>query len=612
MPITNIDSTPLDVNSLFKPKISDKVKTFSNEELDQCWKNFHCHYKLEEKNFYYKDENIGNLLPILEIIFIEDKNYFFKIAFYEGYTIRFYLKLSEKELNSRNWVSKNLLLYGFYDPYSEITKTMTQIIYEQTSKVPVINIINSIGYHENDNLPFFIFGNHLIAKDEEISKKIEISDTINNDFEIDVSKFSENEIQSYFNNLLLKVRPDVIPITTVNFLLLTTMKSRFYNSPIKPDFILVFRGLTQTGKTTFAGAVLQNLRRFNNSTMAKFKDSFAGILKFSSKLNDFVLVIDDFYPSKSSDKTKMIENFKSLLRIYGDNDKRIVYNKTTEIKNSLCFTCEELPTELTPSDYYRLFILDFKKDTLSNIDIKTLKESTCILNSFLEAYIKWTMEIADFIENFTAYYQKTLETLDKILTTQKFNRWKSTAAWLITQFEFTKKFIIDKNLKINFPETEKYQEALLKIIESMCTENEHISPEEIIKNAINSALISKKYKIFEIKKHKNQSFSSDVNYINILGKRNFPNDFFGFYDENFIYLKSNVLNVIIKDFVKKNNFVFNLNLRRILDIMNISGMLSEYYENGTRTSKLKVDGIQSSFVKVSRDLIFNGGFEDYD
>ena len=146
----------------------------------------------------------------------------------------------------------------------------------------------------------------------------------------------------------------------------------------------------------------------------------------------------------------------------------------------------------------------------------------------------------------------------------------------------------------------------------MCTENEHISPEEIIKNAINSALISKKYKIFEIKKHKNQSFSSDVNYINILGKRNFPNDFFGFYDENFIYLKSNVLNVIIKDFVKKNNFVFNLNLRRVLDIMNISGMLSEYYENGTRTSKLKVDGIQSSFVKVSRDLIFNGGFEDYD
>jgi len=343
--------------------------------------------------------------------------------------------------------------------------------------------------------------------------------------------------------------------------------------------------------------------------MAKFKDSFAGILKLSSELNDSVLVIDDFYPSRSSDRAKMTENFKSLLRIYGDNDKRIVYNKTTEIKNSLCFTCEELPNELTPSDYYRLFILDFQKDTLNNISIKTLKESTCVLNSFLKSYIKWTIETPNFIENFTVYYQKTLESLDNILTAQEFNRWKSSIAWLLTQFEFTKKFTADKNLKINFPETEKYQDSLLKTAESMNNENQRISPEEVIKNAVKSALISEKYKIFEIKKHKNQSFSSDVNYINIMGKRNFPNDFFGFYDENFVYLKSNVLSIVIKNFVKKNNLVFNLNLHRILDIMNTSGMLSEYYKNGTRTSKLKVDGIQSYFVKVSQDLIFEGGFD---
>ena len=520
-----------------------------------------------------------------------------------------FLITDDELLNIRPFFKK-LSTFSYYDIGNEKQlKALRKLIYKQAHFLTLTALIDHIGYSNlGDGEEFFYFGNKFIVKDS-IIHKVMLKDIFQQKFSIETEEFIPDKIEDFFKKIIAKISPPIISNVVLDFLFLSTMTTRLteFGNGDEPKFILVLRGLTQSGKSTLAGALLQTLKIFNNKIICKFKDTKAAIFDKSKDIVDLPFVVDDFYPTNGKDKTDMMENLKILLRCYGDNDAKKVFNREIELKNLLCISCEELPNSLTPSDFYRLFILDIDKNMLNNINISELKEAAPILNSILIEYIKWTLAQENFTEKFLKL-QKNISKNDlSELSELKFNRWRNAVAWLLAQHKILNKFLTENNISADLLSFEEMKTELIAIVFSMEEKTQTVTPQEIIINAFNENLATQKFKLYEIKHNANRGQTSDVKYINSLGKRLVPPDFLGFYDDYFIYVKSEKLFKLVYDYSKKNNFIFNLNISRLLDILNENNMLNKIYEKGTpRTEAVKVDNLQQRFVKLNKDFFMNG------
>ncbi len=595
-----------------------------NDSIKKVFYENSCDFDKTKNTFTFDETNEIKLFPLVtQRTIMESKSHekVYKIELIKG----FYSKedkdlkiskageflISDNELINIRPFFKKLSTFCYYDINDEkLLKALRKLIYRQASFLELIELIDHIGYSKlGEGEEFFCLGNKLIGKDS-IIQKVKLKDSLQQRFSIETEEFIPDKIEDFFKKIIAKISPPIISNVVLDFLFLSTMTTRLteFGNGDEPKFILVLRGLTQSGKSTLAGALLQTLKIYNNKIMSKFKDTKAAIFDKSKDIVDLPFIVDDFYPTSGKDKTDMTENLKILLRCYGDNDAKKVFNREIELKNLLCITCEELPNNLTPSDFYRLFILDIDKNMLNNVNISELKEAAPILNSILIEYTKWTLAQENFTEKFFKLQKNITKNDLSELSELKFNRWRNAVAWLLAQHKILNKFLTENNISADLLSFEEMKTELIAIVFSMEEKTQTVTPQEIIINAFNENLATQKFKLYEIKHNANRGQTSDVKYINSLGKRLVPPDFLGFYDDYFIYVKSEKLFKLVYDYSKKNNFIFNLNISRLLDILNENNMLNKIYEKGTpRTEAIKVDNLQQRFIKINKDIFSNGG-----
>lgn len=604
-------------------KIEQKIFTPISDKIEEILCKCLCGFDNTQNTFTFGEINDIKSFPLVtERIFMDPKGHKkqYKIELITGFHSEGdkYLKvrkvgeflLTDDELINIKGFFKKLSTFSYYDIGNEkLLKALRKLIYKQASLLRLTMLIDHIGYSKlGEGEDFFYLGNQFIGESS-IRKKIKLKDDLHQKFSVKANEFISNKIESFFKNIAAKINPPIISNVIINFLFLSTMATRLteYGNSDEPKFILVLRGLTQSGKSTLAGALLQPLQIYNNKIICKFKDTKAAIFDKSKEIVDLPFVVDDFYPTKGKDRTDMEENLKILLRCYGDNDAKKVFKREIELKNLLCITCEELPNNLTPSDFYRLFILDIDKNMLKDVDITELKESAPILNSILAEYIKWTLVQESFTEKFLKLQKNIAKNDLPELSALNFNRWRNTIAWLLAQHKILNKFFTENNISADLLNFEEFKSELMKIVFSMEEKTQTVTPQEIIIGAFNENLATQKFKLYEIKHNANRGQTSDVKYINSLRKRLFLPDFLGFYDDYFIYVKSEKLFKLVSNYAKKNNFIFNLNLSRMLDIINENNMLNKLYEKGTpRTEAIKVDNLQQRFIKLNKDIFTNG------
>lgn len=303
-----------------------KNNNYINEDIEK--------YIAELKNFDYyvaggkllsymgtTRKEVSNFLPIITKKVIRKNGAEEKIS----YKLKAYLLDDEKELDEIEVTKKELETFRFiigtnsnWDEFAicrpgknSQLREVTQILAKYTMQEEVI--FENTGFERiNGQLIYLYNGGAVGAKD---------------DIQADLT---EGQLENYcftdkdFNvNEALKCSCDVLEIANskitiplVGYIFIVPLISLLRERNIFCDFVLMFVGSTNTGKSSIAAIANSYWGKFTrNSFGVSLNDSFAKIIRHAFLLKDAIMIPDDLNPQSSKGKENLVND---ALGIWGD------------------------------------------------------------------------------------------------------------------------------------------------------------------------------------------------------------------------------------------------------------------------------------------------------
>lgn len=212
-----------------------------------------------------------------------------------------------------------------------------------------------------------------------------------------------------------------VTIPTMGYIFIVVLTSLLKEKNIFCDFVLMFVGSTNTGKSSVAAIANSFWGKFTrNSFASSLNDSIPKIARQSFLLKDAILVPDDLPPQSDKSKENLVN---SLLGIWGDRAGfgRAKMDGTVRGSNpargGAILTAEYVP-DLNQSRLARAVILEFNKKTVNLEKLLKMQEDIEKLSFCLKQYIKFV------IENEEEILEKCTEIIKKLQKSQ-LNKWKN-------------------------------------------------------------------------------------------------------------------------------------------------------------------------------------------
>lgn len=539
------------------------------------------------------------------------------------------IKLKIEGLSNDRWFLKtysdrchmNVMLTKAY----KIIEQIIRLLIKQIDAVPCNAYI---GWSKETDYEY-IFGNEVITKNSNIiclsNKKNEQSiphESIS-EYALEVSDSTEKEANMFMRNTFLHAGTRVITQTSLAYLLLSLVCSLLSGFSEKPSFTLVFRGLSGSHKSSWLIAVMHVLTKYRGRIMCNFIGTVAGILDVAMKVRDSIFSVDDLFPCSKKIYEKMAQIFIYLLRVYGDTAGRVVYGrKSCAPSNLLVVTCEELPQNLAPSDYARLFVLTFSPSDINLNKLTDIQNNHATYSGFIKYYIRHIASLGDKYVNglyrFFKEYQKDIRSVLNDIP----DRSKSAGAWLLSQYkmfleyQIQKDYISKEDADMEFLD---YSNSILEQLKSQFEEFQSIDPSSLYCKAILELVKRGDYEIHEINVNYKGAQNVNVNFNKTLKGMNnsirYPEKFLGFKFNGYYYLINQLAHKAVKQYCDATNLPFPFSERRIIKVLSERGLLCpENDDPKTNTVRIIVNGIQHRCIKIAIQNFseYAGGAEDRD
>lgn len=535
------------------------------------------------------------------------------------------VKIRVEDLKNGGWITKfyggKIHLNGLYPKaYSLIRET----IMIQLKEIKPIKVIKSLGWN-GDVRNGYTSGKEIIT--EASSDIIQLNSNKNkpiphesiNEHRFDYENISEREAGMYMTDVVFKgTRSEFISITTIMVLLLSLVTSLLKNLTEKPSFITVFRGLSGSRKSSWLIATLHVLKKYQSQIMANFTGTIPGILNESMQIRDLVFSVDDLFPCGKKLFDRMVQTLITLIRVYADNAKRAIYGRACPAPaNLLIITCEEVPSNLAPSDYARLLVLTFNQSTVKLDKLTEIQNNLPKQNAFLRYYIKY---IASQGNSYVNRLVKLFKNYQNELRTELPNvpgRLQSTGAWLISQYQMFLEYQKHKGFTSETDVQRKLFEYKNEVIDHLKNQSQEyiaINPSTIYCKALNEMLNTGELEIEDVVIQNGNKYVVPASIKRgVKGNENsiiYPEKFLGFRLDGYYYLINKLAYKAVKKYCSLNEYPFVFSEKRILNILKENGVIETPKSGAGNTDRIQVNEIQHRVIKISTDTFeryANGG-----
>lgn len=535
------------------------------------------------------------------------------------------VKIKVEDLKNERWITK---FYGGKIHINGLSPKAYSLIREtiliQLKDVKPTKAIKSLGWN-GDVRSGYTSGKEIITEESNDTTRLNSNNSKPiphesiNEHRFEHENINEREASMYITDVVFKgTRSEFISITTIMVLLLSLVTSLLHKFTEKPSFVTVFRGLSGSRKSSWLIATLHVLKKYQSQIMANFTGSIPGILNESMQIRDLVFSVDDLFPCGKRLFERMVQMLITLLRVYADNAKRMVYGRTCQTPvNLLVITCEEVPQSLAPSDYARLLVLTFDQSTVNLDKLAEIQNNLPKQNAFLRYYIKYIASQGSLYVNrlvkLFKHYQENL----RIELPDVPGRLQSTGAWLISQYQMfleyqkSKGFITETEIQRRLFE---YRDEVITHLSNQSREFTAINPSTIYCKALYEMLNTGELEIEDIIVENNCKYAVAASIKRaVKGSENsiiYPEKFLGFRLNGYYYLINKIAYKAVKRYCSLNDYPFVFSEKRILNILKENGIIEAPKTGSGNTDRIQVNDIQHRVIKITTETFerfANGG-----
>lgn len=314
--------------------------------------------------------------------------------------------LTLSELRTADWESMDYRCgYSTEISISQIKRHLYAVIQFQLKNEDMIihelPKYNHMGWVTYKGQYAYLAGDKLITADGIVSEKNYVSESILNEYKLEINNNLDERKASLYILHLMKVELGITDVLVAN-LIVSLLRPLFKESGIIPSYTCYLVGKSQTRKTTIArhSSIIYNRSTNNSSCMINLLSTTAAVHKSLGFLNDACFIVDDLYRSeRPQDMHAREERASEFIRTLGNNSAKVVASQSGNITNkspncNIIFTAEYLLQGI--STLSRCLILFVDKPIPSEPLYKS-QQDPLALSTFAYYFLKWCCQYYDVI-----------------------------------------------------------------------------------------------------------------------------------------------------------------------------------------------------------------------
>lgn len=539
-----------------------------------CGRNFSL--KLVTKRKYYDETDVLETRYGFEIIIAEEK---------------IYSEVKAAEIENFSWVRKATDGRAFIDTTIEqmdFKPYIHKILEDGYADVPWEYRYARIGWKTlSDGKMYYVCDKGIVGQPNN-----EIRSEGGLRFEIALDNVGTQQNFQEFYDMQRISRNIDFSRTLMVYASLSVLTTIFEKAGFSVKFLVGVLGTTNTMKTS---SVLVFTKIFNaletNSPEVTFMSTLGGIEEQTAKFQDSILFTDDFMPAESRNKQLDQNNKLELLcRLYGDraSKKRMSAYSKQNVEfpvRGCCIFTGELMTGVE-SSRTRILQLKLHRGEIDKGVLAYYQQNPLILPTYLYGFIEFVQEnlktvmetISERALNYRAGFQYSIARLNEcqaiMFTMIDIMIWYWTDKGFISSYE---KVLIE------------WRQSIQNIVE----ENQRLLTSHSLPEMVLSALLEKIYTEPQKLKVVDEIAAGQAGYV--------------YEDNDFYYIRTNDLYIVVKDYCKRYDFPFCLQKNIMLTQLRESGVLETVKDKqGHIQSARKLQqgkGITQRFLYIKKKKI---------
>lgn len=383
----------------------------------------------------------------------------------------------------------------------------------------------------------------------------------------------------------------------MSFIYLTPINYFFDRIGYPISFALFLKGMTGAFKTTTGLLFLSHFTNGIITAPTSFRATANAIEKLAFTLKDMPLLVDDYHPTNSKEKTSMDNIAQRLARGAGDHASRSRLDANAQLRKSYTprgttiITGEDMPN-IGQSGVARFHVVNFEKGGIDSIKLTQANNFTDSYNKNMQGYIMWLISQADTIEN--DLKNEFLIYRDELYKSKIHGRTASNTAYLRIGITYFLKYAVFVGA-ISEQIAEEHKKTAFDVFDRAMKEQAELQkdtePVQMFINALNELISSGRYGFHALNNDGSISCNGVLPSDKILG-----------YDETngeYYYCYSDITYQAVSKFYDGQ---FPIGRATLFKHLEKAGVIAT--QNGKNTVKKYIDKKQSRFLALKRNAVF--------